>query len=753
MTGAGAFGGLLRRHRHAAALTIEDLADASGVSVRAIGDMERGRSRGPQRRTVAALADALRLAPADREEMESAARAGRPRTTTTPSAGGCDLPRRVGDFTGRRTELDWIERLAAAAGDDGPAVVATISGGPGMGKSALVVHAAEQLAEYFPDGRLFIDLRGMDTTPVTAAAALSRLLKAFGVAEGRIPQDEEERAGLYRSLLSKRRSLIVLDNAVDESQVRPLLPGGGGSLVLVTSRRSLAGLEGVNQLPLTGMPPQDAVQMLRGIVGQGREGKDDGDLDTVAALCGNLPLAMRIAGNRLLSRPGWTAGHLAGRLADEERRLDLLSAGDLHVGAAFALSYRHLSTRAAELFRRLGLVPGPDFGVAMGAVLTGNGLVATEDALEELVELGLLQAPYLGRYRLHDLVRLYARARLADEEPGAQEAVRRRMNDWLLDVTVVAGRWFEPEYGEPPAEYDGLVPLDTREEAHEWLEGESANWLAALRSAAADGRHARVVEVAGAMHWFSDRLVHWGVWREVFELSSGAAHAMGDRHAEAVHLNYLAWALSFCEGRHQDGADCALRAHDLARELGDLSQQAWALQYAGLALRNVSGTSDRVAAYAREAVALFQAAGEWDGYFQGMGAFGDSLRYLGRPEEALRHHLVLLAELRDPAGKGTAYLRQATMGRTLARIGAGHAACGNWRDAAASLRECLPLVREYGSAADVADRCYELAQALRELGDIPATLAALNDALAGYRSLGDERAETVSKEIASLGGT
>ena len=748
MAAAGAFGELLRRHRHAAALTIEDLSAASGVSVRAIGDMERGRSRGPQRRTVAALADALRLPPPDREEMENAARAGRPRTATTPSGGGCELPRRVGDFTGRQTELEWIERLAAAAGDDGPATIATISGGPGMGKSALVLHAAEQLAGYFPDGRLFIDLRGMDAVPVAPGAALSRLLKAFGMAEGRIPQDEEERAGLYRSLLGDRRSLILLDNAVDEAQVRPLLPGGGGSLVLVTSRRSLAGLEGVRQLPLTGMPPEDAVQMLRGIVGQGREG--DGDLDAVAELCGNLPLAMRIAGNRLLSRPGWTAGHLAGRLADEERRLDLLSAGDLHVAAAFALSYRHLSTRAAELFRRLGLVPGPDFGVAMGAVLTGNGLDDAEDALEELVELGLLQAPYLGRYRLHDLVRLYARARLADEEPGTREAVRRRMDDWLLDVTVVAGRWFEPEYGEPPVGYDGLIPLDTRDEAHAWLEGESANWLAALRSAAAGGRHARVVEVAGAMHWFSDRLAHWGVWREVFELSSGAAHALGDRHAEAVHLNYLAWALSYCEGRHQDGVDCALRAHDLARDLGDLSEQAWALQYAGLALRGIPGSWERVAAYAREAVALFQAAGDWDGYYQGMGAFGDSLRYLGRPDEALRHHLALLDELRDPAGKGTAYLRQATMGRTLARIGASHAANGDWGDAAASLRASLPLVREYGSAVEIADRCYELGQALRELGDVPATRAALEDALAGYEALGDERAETVRKEIASL---
>ncbi|GLY77526.1 ATP-binding protein [Actinoallomurus iriomotensis] len=750
MVRTGAFGELLRGYRHAAELTIEDLASASGVSVRAIGDMERGRSRGPQRRTVAALADALGLGPVERRALEDAARAGRPRAPAS-SAGGCEPPRGVGDFTGRAAELARLKHLTAEAAGDGPAVVATVSGGPGMGKTALIVHAAELFADRFPDGCLFIDLRGMDATPVAAGAALTRLLRAFGVAEARIPKDEEERAGFYRSALRDRRSLILLDNALDEAQVRPLLPGGGRSLVLITSRRSLAGLEGVHQVPLAGMPVEDSVAMLRRILGGERGGA--GDLDSVAGLCGHLPLAMRIAGNRLLSRPGWTAGQLAGRLADEERRLDLLAAGDLHVAAAFALSYRHLSGRAAELFRRLALVPGPDFGVAIGAVLAGVTPDEAEDALEELVELGLLQAPYLARYRLHDLVRLFARARLTEEEPeDARRRVLRRMNSWLLDVTTVAGRWFEPEYGEPPAGFDGLVSLGTREEARAWLEGESANWLAALRSAAKEGEHARVVEVTGALHWFSDLVVHWDDWVELFELSSGAARALGDRHAEIVHLNYLAWALCACQGRFQDSVDRAMRAYELAVEEGDLREQGWALQYAGLALRRIPGSLEAAADHTREAIARFEAAEEWDGRRQAMSAYGDVLRFLGRPREALAQHRALLEELRDPAYRGGPFLRRTTLALVLARLGADHAALGEWRAAADSLRESIPLLRTQGGPLWVGDRSHDLGVALRELGEAEAARKAFEEALACYAAIGDERAESVRAEIAALDG-
>jgi tetratricopeptide (TPR) repeat protein/transcriptional regulator with XRE-family HTH domain len=744
------FGDLLRSHRHAAELTIEELSSASGVSVRAIGDMERGRSRGPQRRTVSALADALGLSSADHEALTGAAKAGRPRASAD-SAGVCELPRGIPDFTGRRDELEGLVRLAERATDDGPAAIATISGGPGLGKTALVVHAAYRLAGHFPDGSFFVDLRGMDAAPIGPGVALTRLLRGFGVPEGRIPQDEEERAGHYRALLRRRRSLIVLDNATDEAQVRPLLPGGGGSLAVVTSRRSLAGLEGVHHVPLAEMASVESVRLLRTIVGAERTAVEAGELDEVAALCGNLPLAMRIAGNRLLSRPGWTVRHLAGRLADEERRLETLSAGDLHVGAAFALSYRHLSVPARELFRRLALVPGPDFGVALGAVLAQAGLDDTEDALEELVELGLLQSPYVGRYRLHDLVRLFARARLAEEETeGGRSAAHSRMNDWLLDTATVAGRWFEPDYGAPPADWHGLEPLATPEEAQTWLETESENWLAAMRTAAAEGRYATVVAVGGAMHWFSDRWIHWGHWPEVYGMSRDAAHAMGDRAAEAVHLNYVAWACAVCEGRYDESVEHSLRALELARDAGDLKEQAWSLNYAAWALVRITDF-DRAVGYARQAVALFQEVGDWDGYPQGMGVLGDCLRGLGRLEETLRHYLAMVDTLRDPSYGASPNIRQLSLGLTLGRVGRAYLELDRLPEAAEAYREAIPLLRGQGILNAVAIAAQALAAVFRRLDRPADARAALEESLTCYLAIGETNLATeIRKELADL---
>ncbi|MER6574940.1 helix-turn-helix transcriptional regulator, partial [Nonomuraea sp. NPDC001023] len=278
---AESFGTMLRSLRHAAGLTIEELSHASGVSVRAIGDMERGASRGPQRRTVEALAEALRLDEPRRTALSDAARAGRPRQDAAP--GACEPPRGVGDFTGRERELRLLRDLAARTTDrtaeDAPAVVAAVSGAAGIGKTALAVRATAHLADLFPDGRFYLDLRGMDPVPLDPGTALSRLLNALGVAERRIPADEEDRAGQYRALLRGRRCLVVLDNAAHEAQVRPLLPAEGPAMTLVTGRRPLAGLEGVHQVPLAHLAAGESAALLRAIVGAERA---DADPDGVA---------------------------------------------------------------------------------------------------------------------------------------------------------------------------------------------------------------------------------------------------------------------------------------------------------------------------------------------------------------------------------------------------------------------------------------------------------------------------------------
>jgi transcriptional regulator with XRE-family HTH domain/predicted ATPase len=409
------FGRRLRAHRHAARLTMEQLSERSGVSARAISDMERERSAAPQRRTVQALAEALALPETEQAAFLAAARAGRPMAPAVP-AGLCALPRPVPDFTGRGREMAQLNRLATSA-QPAPTVapVVTVSGTAGVGKTTLAVQAAHLLGTAFTGGTIFVDLRGMDARPAGAAETLARLLGALGIRDGDIPADETDRAGMYRELLHHRRALVVFDNVADESQVRPLLPGSGPSMTVITSRRLLAGLEGVHRLNLTQLPADDAAALLRHIIGD----REPGAVAEVAELCGRLPLALRIVGNRLMSRPRWTVRHLADRLSDERRRLDQLIAGDLRIAAAFNLSYTQLSPRARRLFRRLSLAPIADFDARLARTLDPVEPEGIEDSLDELVELSLLHAHVDGRYRFHNLIRLFARERLAEEEPEA----------------------------------------------------------------------------------------------------------------------------------------------------------------------------------------------------------------------------------------------------------------------------------------------------------------------------------------------
>lgn len=748
------FGALLRAHRQGADLTIEELSHASGVSVRAIGDMERGVSRGPQRRTVAALAEVLRLSPDAHDALVAAARAGRPRPA--PSAAGiCELPRGIGDFTGRERELGLLRELAARhTGDDGPAVTATVWGTAGMGKTALAVHAAGQLADLFPDGRFFLDLGGMDATPLASGSGLARLLKALGMPERRVPADEQERAGHYRALLSERRCLIVLDNAASESQVRPLLPGDGPSMTLITSRRPLAGLEGVHQVPLAQLADMEAAALLRAIVGEARSVAEPDAVDELARLCGNLPLAMRIAGNRLQSRPGWTIKQLSGRLSDEERRLDNLAAGDLHVAAAFALSYEQLTPTARQTFRWLAQAAAPDFGAPLAAVLTQLDLDDAEDALEELVELGLLQSPHPARYRFHDLVRLYARARLSAEEPvEAQERGRRRMEAWLLEVAVVAGRWFEPGYGAPPPGWRSLVTLGSPQEASDWLQTEGTAWLEALRSAARRGEHATVVEVAESMHWFSDQWMRWGYWREVFELSSSAARAMGDRLQEAVHLNYLSWALATCEGRFEEAETTALRALERAREVGDARQEGWALVYASWATQGIPGSLERFLDYTGRAADLLLQARDLEGYPQAESTHICALRDAGRIEESLERNLALVTTLRDPGYGGSPAIVSYSLGSALSELGNAYIALERDEEAVDAYQQSLEKLRAHPIASALGGVQLRLGTALRRLGRVEEARHALTEALRLLEASGDTRrvAEAV-KEFEELAG-
>ena len=729
------FGVRLRQYRQAAGLTMEELAEGSGVSVRAISDMERERSLAPQRRTVQALAEALGLPEPQRSAFLAAARAGRPRAVPQVSAGYCALPRPVPDFIGRARELARLSAVAASAEPrPGVAPVVTVSGTAGIGKTSLAVQAAHLLGAAFPDGTFFLHLRGMDAHPLSCGEALSRLLGAFGVRADEVPMHEPDRAGMYRDLLRDRRALVVLDNAVDEAQVRPLLPGPGPSLTLITSRRLLAGLEGVHRLNLAQLPADDAAVLLRRILSDDDFVREPAAIDEVVELCGRLPLALRIAGNRLSSRPRWTLRDLTNRLTDERRRLDQLVAGDLRIAAAFGLSYEQLSSPARRLFRRLALVPGPDFDARLAAVLVGADPDETEDCLDELVELSLLQAEMDSRYRFHDLVRLFARERLTEEEPVVErDTAHRRMVDWLLDVAVVAGRWFDPAYA-GPASVAGGVALNDSDTARTWLEIEVDNWFPALCSAADAGRHTNVIRLAEALHWFSDRWTHWGHWHEVYGLSRAAAAALGDTRLEAVHLNYLAWAQSVI-GQHRQSAASALTALDLARSADDGTQQAWALNYAAAAYFRLGEFGPSVR-YAQESADLFETLGDADGYLQPIAFSAVALLAAGRPADAQPFVQRALAILDDPESQVSPQVAVMTRPLTLWRAGLVHRALGEPVQAATCLREAYDLLHREGVPAMEIRVLVELSAVLSDLGDLPEAASALDTAASLHEMLG-----------------
>ncbi|MFB7781045.1 ATP-binding protein [Streptomyces bauhiniae] len=707
-----AFGALLRELRLAKSLTIEALAEASGVSVRGIGALERGQRAAPQRRTVAALAGGLGLDDTEQERLLAAAGAGR--APGYSPVGVRSFPRGLDDFVGRTDELTLLEALVGPrapqpAGKHGPEaargttetcpIVVAIHGAPGAGKTTFALRAARQLARRFPDGQFLVDLRGTDDNPPSPAELMVRVLKALGV-----PDRDLVKAGVhahpavYRQILADRRCLLVLDNAYDEAQVRPLLPGSGSTLALVTSRRMLTGLDGVHRLPLGRLEPAESAALLASLVGTERAAAEPEALKEVARLCGHLPLALRVAGNWLATRTGWSIRRLADRLAREERRLDALSAGDVQVTSAFDLSYRRLTPTAARLYRRLALVPGPDVGAACAARLTGQDVYEAEDTLEELVEAGLLGSTG-DRYRLHDLLALYSRGRLTAEERAEDiESARRSMFRWLLETAIVAGRWYEPDRGFPPSSGQDTVDFPNADKAREWLQTEAANWLGALRSAAADGDHATVVEVAESLHWFSDQWIFWGHWPEVFGTAARSAEALGDPLLLATHLNYQAWSLLICEGRPEDSLPYSARALDAAREAGDLVQQAWAHHYAGWAhaLRKDGLAGEHVAAAAE----LFEAAGDLYGMFQGLIGHGVELRdSVHDYEGAIKVFQQVLALLDETGDRVQPNIGTLTRVNTLGGLGLSYGRLERWEAAAENLRAAVELCRKEGNVS------------------------------------------------------
>ncbi|MGW6603158.1 tetratricopeptide repeat protein [Streptomyces sp. NPDC055036] len=731
----------MRGHRRTARLTLEQLAEASGVSARTLSDMERGRSKGPQHRTVTALADALALDDGARRQLVELARDGRLRDHWTRPSGLCELPRTVEDFTGRTAELIWMSELVYAESAPGVGVVGLVTGSAGLGKTSFAVRAAHSVRPSFPDGVLFVDLFGMSQRPLAADDALRSLLRALGVADQHVPGDTQERASLYRSLLRDKRVLVVLDNAASEEQVRPLLPGGGAGRALITTRRLLAGLEGVRRLVLSPLPLPESTELLAGIVGERSASAEESALPRLAELCGGLPLALRIIGNRLASRPEWDAAELAARLANEESRLDQFKAGDLKIANAFGMSYEQLADSARRLFRRLAVIPGRDFDAALTAVAGGMPIEEAWDALDDLVDLGLLQDSIAGRYRFHDLVRLFARGRLQEEESAAgREAVTGTVTSWLLRMATMAGRWFEPGYGRPDRLDPDLAALASAKEAERWLRLNADNWLGAMRAAASDGRHALVLDCAESMHWFSDRWLHSPHWREVFTLGVAAAAALGDLAQQATQLNYLAWVHSVPPRHPQTMLRYGAEAFELATRSNATAQIAWSHHYSGAALRML-GRLDEAIASASRAAEMFRTMGDTDSYVQSLANIGNCLRDQGRYAEALRQFRRLRALIDDESAGMTPNIAAHSRPVALIRIGECLAHLGRRTEAVSTLGEAIGLLDELQVANFwLAEALEELAALLADEGRTGESRRTYARAAEVFESIGDTEA-------------
>ncbi|MER5255052.1 MULTISPECIES: AfsR/SARP family transcriptional regulator [unclassified Streptomyces] len=511
-----------------------------------------------------------RILQADPALAEPSAAAPEPAASAVRPA---QLPATVPDFTGRASFVTELSEILSAA-EGRVMAVSALAGIGGVGKTTLAVHVAHVARTYFPDGQLYVDLQGAGARAAEPETVLGAFLRALGTADSAIPDSLEERAALYRSVLDGRRVLVVLDNARDAAQVRPLLPGMEGCAALVTSRIRMVDLAGAHLVDLDVMSPEEALLLFTRIVGEERvQSERKAALDVVAA-CGFLPLAIRIAASRLAARRTWTVSTLAAKLADERRRLDELQAGDLAVKATFELGYGQLEPAQARAFRLLGLADGPDLSLAAAAAVLDLPAEETEDLLEMLVDTSLVESAAPGRYRYHDLVRLYARACAERDEPpsSGRDAMSRLLDFYLASAARVYAIERPGDRTVDHLEVTEHVGQDFSDDAKalDWLHSEAACILACVQQSLGPRTLRRAVDLLLA----SKDLAESGASALRYELATSAARdaaaAVGDAYAEGRARVTLAQVLS--KVGHFDTASAEL---ERASELGEKSGDPW----------------------------------------------------------------------------------------------------------------------------------------------------------------------------------
>ncbi|MDP4334557.1 helix-turn-helix domain-containing protein [Curtobacterium sp. A7_M15] len=629
-------GAQLRRHRLMADFTLEALAHASGISDRTISNIERGISVAPQRRTLTALLDALGLPEDEQQAMLRQARL--PRLPTEGSLRSAMLaPTLVTDFTGRPEVLRAAAEFLGRSDADPAAPILVICGPAGVGKTTVALEALSRHG--WGDGmRAFVDLNGMNSLPLSPLGVLQSLIAQ--TSEIRDISTLDEAISEWRRITAAKRVAVVLDNAANEDQVRPVL-AATNAVVIVTSRRSLAGLVNVQRITLEPLERAESVQLIGRIVPASQ--RTDADADALAAACGDLPLALRIAANRVAAQPRSTVRDFLDTMAARRDPLRALVAGDLAVEPALTLSYGQTDAASRQLFRSLALIDGATFDASLAAAAAGAGVDETAERLDELTDLGLVEARGGNRYHLHDLVRLFAAALSRRDEPASARQ-RRALRHWVLATAQNAGLWFEPDR-DPDPDAPGRH-FASADDARTWLRIEGAQWASAVTQAYALGEDQLVLDVAEALHWFSDTWPAWDLWRILFLTSADAATRSGTDRDIAVHHGYAAW-LHLTQAEFDAGLRAARSAVAAAERTDDEKERGWASFYLAWSLGRLLD-HDAALREASRAMKHLTLAGDEEGISQVLAMIANFLMHTGDLAGAVDHyeHVLSLLERR-----------------------------------------------------------------------------------------------------------
>jgi DNA-binding SARP family transcriptional activator/tetratricopeptide (TPR) repeat protein len=653
------------------------------------------------------------------------------------------LPAAVSHFTGRAAELEALTGMLSDASGTRTVVISALAGTAGVGKTAVAVHWAHQVAERFGDGQLYVNLRGYDPgQPVAAADALAGFLRALGVPGQEIPDEREERARLYRSRLAGRRVLVVLDNARDGEQVRPLLPGDPGCAAVVTSRDALAGLvaaDGARRLDLDLLPLADAVGLLRSLIGP-RAAHDPGATAELAGLCARLPLALRIAAELAAARRTTPLAVLVAELA--AGRLDGLDAGEdrADVRAVLSWSYRQLPEDAAGAFALTGLHPGDDLDAHAAAALTGTTAGQARKVLGQLHRASLLQATGPGRYGMHDLLRAYAREQAAARDTGGccRQALT-GLFDYYLAAAAAAMDVLRPAeaHQRPRVNSIAAVVPDMADQAgaRAWLDAERANLVAVVMHCAGHGWPDHAAGLARTLFRYLMNGSHLPEAHTIYGHALQAARRSGDLAAEADALNGLG-GIGIMKGQFRDAVGHYQAALERYRRCADREGEARVLYSLGLTQLQLHNHRE-AAGYYREAMAAFADAGDSLGAARALAFLGGVEAELGsydQAEQHLQHALPTFREEKD----------QVSEAETLSMIGYLSLRRGQLTQAADVYEQALALYRRLDYPAGAATQLSNLGEVSLRRGEYQQAIGYLRQALTLFRQAGDQHGETVT---------